>query len=127
MQRIFSGIVLLFFVLIANSSEAQTSAVDYSGLVEISESLLDLNADEDWSIYTDNDNHILYIDFDKLSFNLNDITIRDKNGDVLFQDKLWDLPVDTIYELDLANFGKGAYSVELRSFTDSIKREVEVD
>jgi hypothetical protein len=128
MQRIFCGLILLTFMVGATSLNAQTSAKDdFSSLAEITTSLLDLEADDDWSIYTDNDNDILYVDFAKLSFNLNDITIRNKAGEILFRDQLWDLPVDTIYELDLATFGKGAYSVELRSFTDSFTREVEVE
>ncbi|MCB0663760.1 MAG: hypothetical protein KDC24_13520 [Saprospiraceae bacterium] len=128
MQRIYGGLVLLLLLVGGTTLNAQTAAKDdFSSLAEITTSLLDLEADEDWSIYTDTENHILYVDFAKLNFNLNDITIRNKAGEILFQDQLWDLPVDTIYELDLAPFGKGAYSVELRSFTDSVIRDVEVE
>lgn len=128
MQRILCGFILLLFMIGSTTVNAQTSAKDdFAGLAEITSSLLDLETDDDWSIYTDSEYGILYVDFAKLSFNLNDITIRNKAGEILFRDQLWDLPVDTIYELDLSTFGKGAYSVELRSFTDSVIREVEVE
>ena len=39
---------------------------------------------------------------------------------------MFDLPVNTIYELDLTKYQAGKYEIELRSFTGLIRKSVEL-
>ncbi len=90
-----------------------------------SSSLLNLDSDN-WSLYADEENQLYYVDFATLSVNLNDIIITRDNGEEVLREKVFDLPVDTIYEIDFKPFGPGSYTVELRSFTDVIRRKVSI-
>ena len=80
---------------------------------------------KDWSIFTDSENRMLYIDFEKINVNLSNITVKDLEGKILFKDEtLWQLPVNTIYEIDFSKFPKGNYVIELKTFTNVIKKNV---
>lgn len=107
----------LFAQSIASVGEENTFTSDI-GLTEL--------ADENWSFYKDDENKVYYIDFEKIDFNLSEILVMNDNGEVLFQDDVLDLPVDTIYELDLSEYATGNYHVEVRSFTGVIKQEVNI-
>jgi hypothetical protein len=79
----------------------------------------------EWSLYTDKENSMVYIDFEKINVNLNGLVVKDKEGKVVFKDDaLWQLPVNTIYEVDFSKLPKGAYSVELKSFTATLRKDV---
>lgn len=77
---------------------------------------------EDWSFYSDDENKLYYIDFENLSANLSDIVVKDSNGTVIFKDDVFDLPVNTIYELDMSTYKAGTYEIELRSFTNVMRK-----
>ena len=82
---------------------------------------------KDWSIFTDSENRMLYVDFEKINVNLSNITVRDLEGKILFKDEtLWQLPVNTIYEIDFSKFPKGTYVIELKTFTNVIKKNVTI-
>lgn len=82
----------------------------------------------DWSIYADSENRMLYIDFEKINVNLSSMIVKDLDGKILFRDEtLWQLPVNTIYEVDFSKFPKGNYVIELKTFTSSIKKNVAVN
>ena len=83
---------------------------------------------QDWSIFTDLENHMIYVDFEKINVNLSSVAIKDTDNKVLFKDdSLWQLPVNTIYEVDFSKYPKGVYTMELRTFTSSIKRTVTIN
>ena len=82
--------------------------------------------DDSWAMYSDDENHKYYIDFQKINVNLNDIHVRNEKGEEVFKDNLFTLPVDTIYELDLSIYPAGKYEIELRTFTQSLKRTMTV-
>lgn len=81
---------------------------------------------EDWTFYLDKESKVYYIDFESISVNLSDIKVVDEHGAVVMADKLWDLPVNTIYELDLKSLTPGNYKIELRSYTGVIEKELSV-
>ena len=77
----------------------------------------------DWTVYCDHDNRVIYIDFEKINSNLSTVTVKDNEGRILFRDEnLWQLPVNTIYEIDCDRYNKGDYTLELKSFTASVKQ-----
>lgn len=75
-----------------------------------------------WSMYLDEENQIYYIDFETLSVNLSNIVVKDSNGKLLINDDVFDLPVNTIYELDLTQFANGSYTLELHAFTGVVRQ-----
>ncbi len=83
---------------------------------------------QDWSIYTDKQNNIVYVDFEKINVNLSGVSVKDNSGQVLFKDdSVWQLPVNTIYEVDLSKYPKGEYTVELKTFTASLRKTIIVN
>jgi len=82
--------------------------------------------DQDWSIYNDEENNIYFIDFEKINFNLSEVVVFDQSNEVVFKEDVFDLPVNTIYELDFKPFGAGEFKIELRSFTKYIQKDVSV-
>lgn len=86
------------------------------------------NNKQDWSIYTDKQNNIVYVDFEKINVNLSGVSVKDKAGQILFKDdSVWQLPVNTIYEVDLSKYPKGEYTVELKTFTTILRKPVMVN
>ena len=81
---------------------------------------------DDWTIYADETNRVYYIDFESLRVNISDVILKNAAGDVVFKEKVFDLPVNTIYELDLTKYQAGKYEIELRSFTGLIRKSVEL-
>ncbi|MEL6636118.1 MAG: hypothetical protein AAFW73_16475 [Bacteroidota bacterium] len=88
--------------------------------------LLDLSS-TDWSFYIDEEQEIYYIDFEKINVNLNDLKVINADGEVVLEDQLYELPVNTIYELDLSELPEGTYEVALRTFTGVISKEITLD
>ena len=106
-------------------ASAQTSASTSDFPDGLNSELKELNS-ENWTFYLDEENKVYYIDFEMFNVNLNDIQIKDESGEVVMKDNLWDLPVNTIYELDLKKFKPGRYDVELRTYTGIIRKNVVV-
>ncbi len=83
---------------------------------------------QDWSIYSDRENNIVYVDFEKINVNLSGLVVRDNDNKVLFKDDMvWQLPVNTIYEVDLSKYPKGEYTLELKTFTAVLRKMVMVN
>jgi hypothetical protein len=90
---------------------------------EQSETLILTPEKNNWAIFTDVEKKLIYIDFEKIPVNVSEVSVRDVNNKILFRDPtVWELPVNTIYEVDFAAFPKGDYALELRSFTGAITK-----
>ena len=113
----------LFFI---HSASAQLMATDVS--LKITNNFTIQNSERnDWMIYADAENHLVYIDFEKINTNLNVVSVKNAMGQVVFKDdNLWQLPVNTIYEIDCKKFTSGDYTLELKSFTTSCSRTIHV-
>jgi hypothetical protein len=125
MPRLRNLIIVLAFFSTSSLLSAQSSANISNEFVAKGFSLTEIT-DQDWSFYSDEENQIYYIDFEKITFNLNEIVVFDDQQNVVFKEEVFDLPVNTIYELDLKPYGKGEFFIEIRSFTNFIKKEVKV-
>ncbi|RME92371.1 MAG: hypothetical protein D6772_16995 [Bacteroidetes bacterium] len=79
----------------------------------------------DWSIFADQDNKIYFIDFEQFAVNLNEIVVKDQRGQVVWHDEVFDLPVNTIYELDFSTYQAGEYLIELKAYTGVIRKRVQ--
>lgn len=82
------------------------------------------NGGQDQTFYLDGEQRLYYIDFESINVNLSNIKVKDSKGQVVLSDDVADLPVNTIYELDMKNMKSGKYHIELRSFTGLIRKEV---
>lgn len=76
-----------------------------------------IQADNNWSFYSDEESEFCYIDFESINVNLNEIVVKDKKGQIVFKEAVNGLPVDSIYELDCSQFPIGVYFIELHSYT----------
>ncbi len=88
---------------------------------------LSSNTQEEFSFFKDDANKIFFIDFETIDVNLNEIVVKDEQGNVLITDAVSDLPVNTIYELDCSNFQDGEYVVELHSYTAILTKPFSLD
>jgi hypothetical protein len=118
MQRFFllAALVCCTFV---GSLAAQTASASY-----VPSSSGGTLADNDWTLYADAENQLYYIDFEKLRVNLNAVVLRDEQGNMVLEDEVFDLPVNTIYELDFSKLPAGKYFLELRSFSGVIRETI---
>ena len=77
-----------------------------------------------WSFLTDQKNKSLYIDFEALGGKMNRlVVISDKKKIVIEDNHLFDLPFNTIYEIDLDKLKRGSYFVELYTYNHEIIRK----
>ncbi|MCR9287749.1 hypothetical protein OAF63_03310 [Saprospiraceae bacterium] len=113
----------LFFSVAAFSQIAATS--NDGDFVNTTEELTEMT-NENWSFFMDEENQVYYIDFETISVNLNDIVVKNQDGDIVIKEDVWELPVNTIFELDFSTFKPGEYDVELRSLTGVLKKTVSV-
>lgn len=81
---------------------------------------------EELSFYIDEESNTIYIDFEPIRVNINQIMLKDANGSVLFQDTVSDLPVNAIYELDMKQYNPGMYRVELHTFTSVLAKDIQI-
>ena len=105
---------------------AQTSALAENNTFETISSELPSVDGDNWTFYLDSDSKVYYIDFETISVNLSDVKVLNETGVVVKKDDLWNLPVNTIYELDFTDMKPGKYKVELRSYTGMITKEVTI-
>ena len=68
-----------------------------------------------------------YIDFEAIGVNLESIRVTAPNGEVMWSDDVSTLPVDVIYELNYRDYPAGTYTLEIRSYTGKLTRELLVE
>ena len=77
-----------------------------------------------WSFLTDQKNKALYIDFEALGGKMNRLVVKSGKNKIVIQDNhLFDLPFNTIYEIDLDKLKRGSYIVELFTYSHEIIRK----
>lgn len=128
MQKIVTTFAFLFFGfchIVSAQAVAATFTTDIKGLASFHAS--EPAATEDWTIFADAENKLFYIDFETLHVNISDVLVRNEKGDLVWKDNVFNLPVNTIYELDFSRFQAGIYEIELRTFTGAIRKKVALD
>lgn len=81
----------------------------------------------DWEIFVDDENKSYYIDFQDVDHNLDEVVVLNTEEEIVYRMNVADLPTNSIYEISYRDFPSGVYTVELRSLTRVMRREVEVD
>ncbi|MFK7771476.1 MAG: hypothetical protein AB8F94_05020 [Saprospiraceae bacterium] len=115
--------IVLLFSSLSLFSQTTAKGAAAPGIENISVVALD-NAD--WSFYADDDNRTFYVDFEKINVNLSDVIIKNEIGEIVFKDDVVELPVNAIYELNFEELGVGDYTVELRSYTKIIQKNISI-
>lgn len=82
----------------------------------------------DWSFYEDEENKLYLIDLETIPHNIQDIVVLNSyNKEIIWEESVFDLPVNSIYELDYSKYPKGKYQIELRSISGILKKEIEIE
>lgn len=77
-----------------------------------------INVNIDGNIfYKDPDNNILLIDFKEVSDELSKILVS-QAGQLLMEDSVGDLAIDSIYEVDMNTYGTGTFTITLVTIED---------
>ena len=126
MERLVFAVALFLVSSFTSELFAQSSSSLHSEAAEATTKLLDMSS-TDWSFYIDEEQDIYFIDFEKINVNLSDLQVKNDVGVVVLEDSLYELPVNTIYELDLSDYPRGTYDVELRTFTGVISKKITVE
>ncbi len=126
MQRTFFTLLLFLCVGTCKTLYAQAVAVSFTNTAEETSMLLENEVSEDWTLYADEENKLFYIDFENLKVNVSDVVVKNQTGEIILKDNVFNLPVNTIYELDFSNYQAGNYEIELRTFTGSIRRKISI-
>lgn len=120
--------ISLFFVLVLGLTLspvfAQTAAIETN-----IEFIDNSNSDsvEDYFFYsTDEKEQTVFIDFENIQIHLNEVVLTNKNGKELLREDVSHLPVNAIYEIDLNQYKEEAYIVELKSYSKTIRKELEL-
>lgn len=122
-------LVLFFGItggLTAQNAAKSTAKTDKKVAALFSSKSTTPSQEQDWTIFHDAENNFYYIDFEMIKVNISDVVIRDEKNKVIFEEDVFDLPVNTIYELDMNAFKAGKYRIELRTFTDIIAKNIEL-
>ena len=103
-----------------NPQAASSTEIDWANF----ENELNKLSDEDWSFHTNQESKLLYIDFESLGGKMARLQVKSSEKTVVIEDnRLFDLPVNTIYEVNLEKLKRGSYFVELYTYDDKLIRE----
>lgn len=131
-RGLFTSMLGMLFVGLSFPVFGQAPTASLSATAEITPSInkelaLVNPSEEEWTYYLNKEKRSYFIDFEAISVNLTEVVLRDGTGETLFTEKVDDLPVDAIYEIDLADYPAGTYSVEIKSYINSTRRTFVLD
>ena len=116
------SVVAICLFCFSVSSQAQPSVSDATQeLVSIENA-----SNNPEAFFMDYDEKVYFIDFERFNVNINRISLVDKVGKELFSQEVWDLPVNTIYELDLKKYKFGQYTIKVETFKGLVYQEFEL-
>ncbi len=124
-----AGIALLFAIGLQAQSASNINPSDLRTWVEKLKKIeVPASSDEysSWTLFEDQVERAFYIDFDSFNLNLKEVLIKNIQGDVIFRQEVYDLPVDAIYELDFSAYPQGYYTIEVHSFINTFSKSVEL-
>lgn len=75
---------------------------------------------------TDPDGKICFIDFMEIDGYAKQLVVKNESDEVITNERLWDLPDNTLYELDYNEYPKGNYTVVVNTFSKTLVKEIEV-
>lgn len=76
--------------------------------------------------FFDTEGSICFIDFANFNVNINSVTLINDKGQEVFSEEVWDLPVNTIYELSTKDFKSGTYQLVLNSYKGNMSKDIQI-
>ena len=118
-------LLLPFILLLCVSTGLLAQTSDNSEEV-IEATLLTIEADDNSKIFfTDPESKVCYIDFSELNGYAKQLIVK-SDAEVVVNEALWELPSNTIYELDYEYYIQGKYQIELYTYSTVVKKELQV-
>ncbi|MCB9285060.1 MAG: hypothetical protein H6563_13370 [Lewinellaceae bacterium] len=116
--------ILVFFLLLgaATHLSGQSSMAPGAGSASSKVSF----GGGELTFYVDEESETYFIDFESIRANLNEIVLKNSSGNVLFHERVDNLPVNVIYELDMSPYSPGQYRIELHTFTGVLSKDIQV-
>ena len=71
------------------------------------------------AVYQSDDRTKVFIDFSEIPVNLKSIQVLNGDGDVFVNKVVYELPVNSLFEIDLTDFPATDLVLEIQTFTDS--------
>lgn len=124
-----SFLTTLLALFLSSAAIAQsTASVDNTTEIDWANFEVTLEDTDNWSFHTNAEGKLLYIDFESLGGKMSRLVVKSEQESVVVEDNhLYDLPVNTIYEVNLENLDKGRYFVELYTYQQElISKEITV-
>ena len=124
-----SFLTTLLALFLSSVAIAQsTASVDNTTEIDWANFEVTLEDTDNWSFHTNAEGKLLYIDFESLGGKMSRLVVKSEQESVVVEDNhLYDLPVNTIYEVNLENLDKGRYFVELYTYQQElISKEITV-
>ena len=78
------------------------------------------------ALFLDAEEEIMYIDFERIKYNLKEISITGPDGKSVFQKDVAEMPVDAILEIDYSEFDKGQYLLEVKTYVQSLHQRITI-
>ena len=105
-----------------------TPQLQLDGVTDINGGIVNLETPREGNIfYQDPENQILLIDFKEVSTKLSVIKVTQEHT-ILMEDKVGDMAIDSIYEVDLSKYNKGQYTITLiTTEKKEITKKIEVE
>lgn len=122
--------LLVVFILVFSGMtsviQAQVSGNDLTAnTLDVAE-LVTIEADDNSKIFfTDPDSKVCFIDFGAVNGFAKHLLVKEGEK-VVIDEALWELPPNTMYELDFESFTSGKYQIELYTYKTVVKKELKV-
>ena len=71
------------------------------------------------AVYQSDDGTKVFIDFNEIPVNLKSIQVLNSNGDIFVNKVVFELPVNSLFEIDSTEFPGADLVLEIQTFTDS--------
>ncbi len=122
---VFSFFVLLFFVNTIQAQDNTFADTNEETTIEAS-TLVTILADAGSHIFfTDPESKVCFIDFAEIDGYAKQLVVK-KGEEIIIDEALWELPENTIYELDYEKYLSGEYQIELYTYATVIKKALNV-
>lgn len=121
----------LFFCLLCSSNWAQSTISvnqpDVKPLLQKLKQIKVFSQDDSeftWILFEDESEQSFFVDFDHFDVNLKQVIVKDQRDQVISKREVYDLPVDSIFEINMDDRPEGFYTIEVHSFINVFSKSV---
>lgn len=119
MQRYYYVLLCLILFQLPLIAQQNTTASTTTGFENV--------PTYDWLFFSETDDKLLYVDLEAFNGVLTDIRLKNESEEVVYSEEMLDTPVNTIFEIDLKNYQKGEYELELRTYKEVLCKKIVVE